>query len=277
MIEAANPGLQVELVPIVTEGDRRPGDLSLDGGKGLFTQELEAGLRDGSLDLAVHSLKDLPVAGEDDLAVAAFPPRADPRDVLVSETAADLAGLPDGSVLLTSSSRRRSQILATRPDIRVNPLRGNVETRILKWRTGSSAGMVIAAAGLERLAITDLPSHPLDLTEMIPAPGQGTLAVQVRRDSRADPICRTIDDDEAREQAAVERAVVTALGGDCTLPLGVFARREGPAIRVDAFLGDPGGKATIRVCVNAPAAAEAAAICVERMRAAGADAILGRP
>ena len=276
MIEAANPGLRVELVPIVTEGDRRPGDLSLDGGKGLFTQELETGLRDGRLDLAVHSLKDLPVDAGDDLTVAAFPPRADPRDTLVSEVSTDLAGLPDGAVLLTGSLRRRSQVLAIRPDLRVEPLRGNVETRIRKWRTGSSAGVLLAAAGLERLAITGLPAHPLDPAEMIPAPGQGTLAVQVRRDSQADSICRSIDDDEAREQAAAERAVLTALGGDCTLPLGVLARREGSSIRIDAFLGDPDGSETIRVCVHAPSAAEAAAICVEKLLEDGADAILER-
>jgi hydroxymethylbilane synthase len=131
-LEAANPGLTVEMVPMVTTGDVATGDLALIGGKGLFTQELESGLLDGSLDLAVHSLKDLPVTLPAGLVVAAYPERADPRDVLVSELAEDLDGLPEGAVVLTGALRRRAQILMRRPDLRVEPLRGNVDTRIRK-------------------------------------------------------------------------------------------------------------------------------------------------
>lgn len=179
-LEVCNPGLAVELVPMVTTGDVVAGDLAKVGGKGLFTQELEKGLLDGSLDLAVHSLKDLPVHLPAGLTVAAYPERADPRDVLVSELAEDLDGLPEGAVVLTGALRRRAQILLRRPDLRVEPIRGNVDTRLRKWREQGAGAVILAGAGLSRLGLTDLPAHPIPTDVLIPAPGQGILALEVR-------------------------------------------------------------------------------------------------
>ncbi|HET9767720.1 MAG TPA: hydroxymethylbilane synthase, partial [Thermoanaerobaculia bacterium] len=139
-LEAAHPGLVVELVPMSTRGDQLPGDLNKVGGKGLFTAELEAGLMDGTLDLAVHSLKDLPVRAAEELVIAAYPQRADPRDVLVSEVATRVAELPRGARVLTGSLRRQAQLLALRPDLEMVPVRGNVETRLRKWRETGAAG-----------------------------------------------------------------------------------------------------------------------------------------
>src|SRR3954452_8631963 len=192
-LEAEHPGLDVQLVPIVTTGDVVTGDLARFGGKGLFTKELESGLLDGSLDLAVHSLKDVPVTLPDELAVAALPGRTDCRDVLVSEDAEDLDGLPEGAVVLTGALRRRAQILMRRPDLRVEPLRGNVDTRIRKWRELGAGGVILAGAGLARLGLRDLPAHPLATDVLIPAPGQGIPALETRAGGPAVEPCRTLD------------------------------------------------------------------------------------
>jgi len=273
-LEAAHPGLAVELVPIETEGDRTPGDLAALGGKGLFTRELEEGLLSGALDLAVHSLKDLPVAVPEGLAIAAYPERADPRDALVSDVARDLAGLPPGAALLTGSLRRRAQILARRPDLAVEPLRGNVETRLRKWRERGAAGVVLAAAGLARLGLTDLPIHPLDPAEMLPAPGQGILALEVRAGSPAADFCFVLDHLPSRRAATAERGVVAAFGGDCTLPLAAFAREEGGLLHLTAFLGTPDGRRSVAADARGSDPEEVAAACVEALRAQCADAVL---
>jgi hydroxymethylbilane synthase len=192
-LERRVPGLAVELVPVVTTGDLYLGELAAVGGKGLFTLELERGLADGSLDFAVHSLKDLPVELPEGLVVAAYPERADPRDVLVSEVATGVASLPEGGVVLTGSLRRRAQLLALRPDLDVQPIRGNVDTRLAKWRELGAAGVILAAAGLGRLADVlprDLPLHPLSPEEMLPAPGQGTLALEVAAGGAAEGVVR---------------------------------------------------------------------------------------
>jgi hydroxymethylbilane synthase len=234
-----HPGLEIELVTLTTTGDVLPGDLSAAGGKGLFTLELERGLLDGALDLAVHSLKDLPVELPPGLEVAAFPPRADPRDVLVSELAADLDGLPPGAVVLTGSLRRRAQILLHRPDLRVEPIRGNVDTRLRKWRETGAAALVLAHAGLERLGLLDdpsLPVHALPPEVLLPAPGQGTLALETMTGSRAAALCRALEHAPTARAAAAERRLVGAFGGDCTLPLAAWARVD------TGFAGDRDGE-----------------------------------
>ncbi|HEX5761467.1 MAG TPA: hydroxymethylbilane synthase [Thermoanaerobaculia bacterium] len=274
-LEAAHPGLAVELVPLLTSGDLLPGDLSARGGKGLFTRELEAGLLDGGLDLAVHSLKDLPAVLPDGLAVAAYPERADPRDVLVSEVADALDALPEGAAVLTGALRRRAQLLARRPDLVVRPLRGNVDTRLRRWRESGAAAVVLAAAGLERLGLTGFPVHPIPPELMLPAPGQGTLAVEVRRGSRAEALCRALDHPPTARAATAERAVVVAFGGDCTLPLAAWAREElGGDLRLDAVLASPDGRRSVRGEGTGPAPDEAAAACIAALRAAGAQELL---
>jgi hydroxymethylbilane synthase len=280
-LEEAHPGLRVELVPIVTRGDRLPGDLAAAGGKGLFTAELESGLLSGALDLAVHSLKDLPVAVPAGLVLAAHPRRADPRDVLVSEVATDLAGLPEGAVVLTGSLRRQAQLLLHRPDLRVEPLRGNVDTRLRRWRESGAAAVVLAAAGLERLghAAEGFPIHPLALEVMLPAPGQGTLALQTRANSPAARLCRPLDDPPTAAAAAAERRVVAAFGGDCTLPLAAWARPAAgdPArLRLAALLATPDGRHAARAEGDGATPEEAADACIAALRAHGAEMVLAR-
>ena len=278
-LEAEHPGLDVELVPIVTTGDVVTGDLARFGGKGLFTKELESGLLDGSLDLAVHSLKDLPVTLPDGLAVAAHPRRNDCRDVLVSEDAEDLDGLPEGAIVLTGALRRRAQILMRRPDLRVEPIRGNVDTRLRKWRElGVPGGVILAGAGLNRLALQDLPIHPLDPEIMVPAPGQGTLALEVLAGGMAATLCSALNDADTARAAEAERRVVAAFGGDCTLPLAAWARPEGEdgRIRLTGLLASPDGRQAARGEAVAATPREAADACVAAMRADGADEVLER-
>lgn len=275
-LEAANPGLAVELVPMTTTGDVVKGDLALVGGKGLFTQELESGLLDGSLDLAVHSLKDLPVSLPAGLVVAAYPERADPRDALISELAEDLDGLPEGAVVLTGALRRRAQILMRRPDLRVEPLRGNVDTRIRKWREQEAGGVILAGAGLARLGLEGLPAHPIPTDVLIPAPGQGILALEVREGGPAEAPCRNLNHADSARAAIAERRVVAAFGGDCTLPLAAWARSENGGLRLIALLATPDGRHFARGEATGDDPARIAADCVEAMRREGADEVLAR-
>lgn len=281
-LEALHPGLTVELVGIVTTGDVVTGDLAKVGGKGLFTQELESGLLDGSLDLAVHSLKDLPVRLPAGLTIAAHPERADPRDVLVSDIAEDLDGLPEGAVVLTGALRRRAQILMRRPDLRVEPLRGNVDTRLRKWKESGAGGVILAGAGLARLGLArldleNLPAHPLAAEVLLPAPCQGTLALEVRTGGPAEPLCAALDHTATARAATAERRIVAAFGGDCTLPLAAWARPEGAdGLRLTALLATPDGRHSARgeaVGTDPLAVADA---CVAALRAAGADEVLER-
>jgi hydroxymethylbilane synthase len=289
-LEDLHPGLRVELVAMDTRGDRFPGDLAAVGGKGLFTQELEAGLRQGELDLAVHSLKDLPVALAEDLVIAAYPRREDPRDVLISQGGGDLSQLPAGARILTGALRRRAQIRHRHPRLQVLPVRGNVETRLGKWRQGQGEGVILAAAGLRRLGLlTELPAHCLDPEQFLPAPGQGTLAVQVRRGSAAEEVCRLLDDEATAAASQAERFLVAAFGGDCTLPLAAWARLEkADAVeaaggaetrrswRVSALLALPEGDAVAVGEGESEAWQEAADACLEALHRQGAQDILAR-
>jgi len=278
-LEARHPGLTVELVEIVTTGDVVTGDLAKVGGKGLFTQELERGLLDGSLDLAVHSLKDLPVRLPDGLVVAAHPERADPRDVLVSDAAEDLDGLPEGAVVLTGALRRRAQILMRRPDLRVEPIRGNVDTRLRKWREMKADGVILAGAGLFRLGLQDLPAHPVSTDVLLPAPCQGTLALETRAGSPAEALCAALDHSPTARAAATERRVVAAFGGDCTLPLAAWARSDGEGnsrLRLTALLATADGRFSACGEGFGSDPTEAAEACVAAMREVGAEEVLER-
>lgn len=275
-LEARHPGLTVELVPMTTTGDVVPGDLAEVGGKGLFTMELESGLLDGSLDLAVHSMKDLPVTLPLGLVVAAHPERADPRDVLVSDQAGDIDGLPEGAVVLTGALRRRAQILMRRPDLRVEPIRGNVDTRLRKWRESHAGGVILAAAGLARLGLHGLPAHPIAPDVLLPAPCQGTLALEVKAGGAAEALCRALDHALTARAAAAERRVVAAFGGDCTLPLAAWARPEGDRLRLTALLATPDGTLSARGEAVGDEPGELAEACVAAMRENGADEVLAR-
>lgn len=278
-LAARHPGLEVELVHVVTTGDITAGPLAALGGKGLFTRELEQGLLAGTLDFAVHSLKDLPVTLPQGLAVAAYPLRADPRDVLISEVAEDLDGLPEGSTVLTGALRRQAQILLRRPDLQVVPLRGNVDTRLARWRESGAAAVVLAAAGLARLGLEDLPAHPLDPQVVLPAPGQGTLALEALAGGAAEALCAALDDPATARAAAAERAVVAAFGGDCTLPLAAWARPAADGsdrLLVTALLATPDGRHHARGEALGEDAEGAAAGCVAALHRAGAAEVLAR-
>lgn len=278
-VEAANPGVTVKLIPVVTRGDVLQGSLAKHGGKGLFTQELEAGLLDGALHFAVHSLKDLPAVLPAGLEISAFPERADPRDVLVSEVAEDLDGLPEGAVLLTGSLRRRAQILARRPDLEVEEIRGNVDTRLRKWREQNADGVILAKAGLDRLGIDHVPIHPLDPEIVIPSPGQGTLALEAQADSEAAEACGRINHEPSALTARAERRVVRAFGADCTLPLAAWARPDPEAhsrLRLTALLATPDGRHVARAEAVGQDPEDVAEECVTQLREAGAAEILER-
>ena len=233
-------GFEVDLVPIVTSGDRGAAASSDPAGvKGLFVAEIVEALRRGDVDLAVHSAKDLPSEDPDDVTVGAVPHRAAPFDVLVTRTGDEL---PAGAVVGTSSLRRRAQLLRFHPELRVEALRGNVDTRLAKLEEGRADGIVVAAAGLARLGIAPPFAIPIPLEEMVPAPGQGALAVQVReRDDPVAEIVRRLDHRRSRLAFEAERAVVKRLRGGCALPLGAYAELRGDGVRLLAVVIRPDG------------------------------------
>lgn len=226
LIEAAWPHVRCELHHVVTQGDvRLDRPLPEIGGKGLFTAELEEQLREGTIDLAVHSLKDLPVENAPGLTVGAIPAREDVRDVLIAPQGTSLMTLPAGAVVGTSSLRRQALILAARPDVLVKPIRGNVETRLRKVAEGEYAAAVMAAAGLVRLGLSDAIAEWFTAELMLPAPGQGALGIQCRaNDNEILDLLAPLDDAAARLTAQCERHLLLALGGGCSAPIGATAQ-----------------------------------------------------
>lgn len=266
-------GHTVELVPIVTSGDQGA-DPSSDpqGLKGLFVAEIVRALREGEVDLAVHSAKDLPADDPDDLVIGAVPPRSSPLDVLVTRDA-DLA---PGARVGTSSVRRQAQILRWRPDVLLKDMRGNVDTRLRKLADGEVEALVLAAAGLLRLGIVPEHVQPLSVAEMTPAPGQGALAVQARADDGAarEALSR-LDHAPSRAALTAERGLMLTLGGGCALPLGAFAEPlDDGRIRMVAIVLTPEGAGYARTEVEAATPEEVAELARLDLAASGADGIL---
>jgi len=233
-------GAQVELVGLSTAGDRdRTSSLEQIGGSGLFVKEIEAALLEKRIDLAVHSLKDLPREQPAGLLVAAIPERADPLDCFVSRGGVSLMKLPRGAKVGTSSPRRAAQLRAARNDLEIVSIRGNVETRIRRVEEGAGGveATVLARAGLLRLGLEGKAAETLSAEVMLPAPGQGALAVESRADdAEARELAARIDDSRAAEAVRAERAVLAALGGGCQLALGALAVIEGDRIILEAAL-----------------------------------------
>jgi hydroxymethylbilane synthase len=277
-LRRAWPRIEVELVPIRTSGDRlATAHLAEVGGKGLFVQEIDEALREGRVDLAVHSLKDLPGERPRDLVLAAFPRREDPRDVLVGATPITMDALPTGARVGTSSLRRSVQLLARRPDVAAMPIRGNVDTRLRKLRQGEYDALVLAAAGLRRLGLLDATATLLEPDEMLPAVGQGTLGVETRADDgEILALAEPLTDRETRAATLAERAFLEAVGGTCTTPLAAYARRAGKHLKLDAFVATPDGARVMRDGeVGDPEAPEALGRrLAARLLAAGAEAII---
>ncbi len=214
------------------------------GTKGLFTKEIEEALVEGRIDLAVHSLKDLPTELPPGLQLAAIPPREDARDALVG---CALAELPAGATVGTSSLRRAAQLRALRPDLEVEPVRGNLDTRLRKLDEGQYQALVLAAAGLKRLGWQERISECLPVEVMCPAVGQGALAVETRADDgEAARVCARLDDAVTRAAVTAERATLAALGGGCQVPIGAYAEIEDGRLRLRAVVISPDGRALVR-------------------------------
>jgi hydroxymethylbilane synthase len=245
-------GVEVAVVPIRTEGDRLFGARLADvGGKGLFVREIEEALAAGTIDVAVHSLKDLPAEPPPGLELAAFPARQDPRDVLVTRAGGGLEDLPPGAVLGTSSLRRRALALALRPDLAIEPLRGNVDTRLRKLAEGPYDAVLLAAAGLARLGLTPAHARPLPPEVFVPAVGQGILGIEVRRqDGATRRLIEGLDHAATRACALAERAYLRRLGASCTTPMAahaVFSRAGATArLAMTAVVASEDGQRVLR-------------------------------
>lgn len=274
-------GRAVQLVTVRTEGDRvqdRP--LAELGGVGVFTRELDRALREGEVDIAVHSLKDLPTVAADGTVVAAVPEREDPRDVLIGPRDAGnvtLSSLPPGARVGTGSLRRRALALAYRPDLSVAGIRGNLDTRLGKVDAGDYDAVVVAAAGVRRLGWIDRIHEYMDPAAWLPAPGQGALAVVVRaEDSETLTRVRALDDATSRAATAAERAVMHALEAGCQLPVGARGLSYPGGIRLRAIVASPDGRRVVRAEETGTGDAPEALgeRVAQRLLDRGADAIL---
>ncbi len=268
---AAHPRMTIETIEIRTEGDRdRSTPLALLGGKGVFVKELEAALLDGRIDFAVHSLKDLPSTLPPGLAIAAVSARADVRDALVSGSGLALADLPAGARIGTGSRRRRAELLALRSDIAPVEVRGNVDTRIGRVREGAVDAVVLAVAGLDRLGRLHEAAQIFEIDELLPAVGQGALAVEVRAaDGQTASLFALIDDEQTHRCVRAERAFLARLGAGCTTPAAAFCTQDGAHLLLRALVaGDDG--VSLRETRRGPAdAPEALGMVV-------AEALIGR-
>ena len=243
-LEAAHPGLQIAELQIVTSGDKTQDKPLVDiGGKGLFIKELEEALFDGRAHFAVHSIKDVPAEIAPGLTLACIPPREDPRDVLISRGGERLADLPRGARVGTSSLRRAVALRAARPDLVLEPVRGNVDTRLRKVQDGQFDAVVLALAGLRRLGWEERATEILEPEVSLPAIGQGALGIECREgDAATRAALAVMADEEASICVAGERAVMAAVEGSCRLPVAAYAIREGGDLWLRAMLADPDGK-----------------------------------
>jgi hydroxymethylbilane synthase len=248
MLRSAHSGLQVELRIIQTKGDLvLDRALSRIGDKGLFVKEIEQALLDGSADLAVHSCKDLPSVLPEPLTLAAFPRRADPRDVLISRHNLRLNDLPTGATVGTSSLRRACQIRHLRPDLQVIDLRGNVDTRLRKAQSEAYDAIILAAAGLERLDLSAVVTEIFDPAIVLPAVAQGALAVECRADdAEVRELLAALNDVTTERAVLAERAFLARLEGGCQVPIAAHATIEGSAVRLHGLIGTPDGTQVVR-------------------------------
>ena len=279
-LEARHRGLRVELVFIRTSGDRmQRGPVPPAGLKGLFIKEIEEALASGHVELGVHSMKDLPAHLAPGLLLAAVPARADARDVLLGGPPGGIRALRAGSRVGTSSVRRRAQLLAIRRDVEVAPLRGNVDTRLERLERGELDAIVLAAAGLARLGVTPPSLQPIPPEELLPAVGQGALALECRADdARTRELLTAISDADAEAAAAAERGFLVAIGGDCNTPLAAYARVEGGRITLRALVTDAEGRERVED-TRTRAVAEAGRLgseVADQLLTAGAGRLLGR-
>ena len=254
LLRAAHPGLAVELVPMSTRGDEvldQP--LATIGGKGLFLKELEVAMLEGRADLAVHSLKDVPAELEPGFVLPAMLPRADAADAFVSNDWADLAALPHGARVGTSSLRRQAQLRALRPDLELLDLRGNVGTRLGKLDAGHYDAIVLACAGLERLGLAPRIRARLAAPDWLPAPGQAAITIEARNDNPAVlALLAALDDADTRLTVSAERAMNHALGGSCTVPVGAWCVLGEHGLHLRGLVGDAASGRLLRAEASSP-------------------------
>ncbi|HSB29447.1 MAG TPA: hydroxymethylbilane synthase [Pyrinomonadaceae bacterium] len=279
-LKAIDPTLDVRIDVIKTTGDVKTDPLTVIGGKGVFTKELEDALLDGRVDMAVHSLKDLPTILPDQLMIAAICQREDPRDALILREpfALDsLADLPDGAVVGTSSQRRIAQLKSICPRVVVKDLRGNVDTRLRKLDEGQYDSLILASAGLRRLGLQDRINFSIPAVEMLPAVGQGAIAIETHvQNELAIQAAAQLQHEQTRIACLAERALLRSLGGGCQLPIAGHAIVEGQLIRIEGLVASPDGARIVRDMISGPAesAAQLGAALGQKLRDDGADSIL---
>ena len=277
-LEGLHPGLAVELVPMVSRGDKiLDVPLAKVGGKGLFVKELEHALLNDEADIAVHSMKDVPMEFPEGLGLSVICEREDPRDAWVSSTFASIDDLPAGSVVGTSSLRRQSQLLAKRPDLVVKFLRGNVNTRLAKLDAGEYDGIILAAAGLLRLEMPERIRQFISPEQCLPAGGQGAVGIECRMaDQNTIELIKALHDDASAEQVLAERALNRRLEGGCQVPIACYAIPRDGDLWLRGLVASPDGTQVIYDEISGkPSDGEAMGIALaERLLAAGADVIL---
>jgi hydroxymethylbilane synthase len=280
LLRHAHAGLVVELVPMTTKGDRiQDRSLAAIGGKGLFIKELEVALEEHRADIAVHSMKDVPGDLPDGLVITAVLPRADPRDALLSAKAERLQDLPPGARVGTSSLRRQAQLLSARPDLRIEALRGNVDTRVRRLDSGELDAIILACAGLIRLGWESRITARLELRACLPAVGQGIIGIECRDDdTHARSLLQVLNDSPTRAAMDAERAFAHRLGGSCQSPIAAHATLAANRLTLDGLVAEPDGSRLLRDCI-AGSADDSVGLgheLADRVLAAGAGALLER-
>jgi hydroxymethylbilane synthase len=277
-VQARHPDVRVELVRIKTKGDKiLDAPLSKVGGKGLFVKEIEEALLRKDVDLAVHSMKDVPAELEQGLQLSVYPKREDPRDAFVSRRFRSVKELPQGASVGTSSLRRSAQLLHLRPDLQIAPLRGNVDTRLKKLDSGDLHGIVLAAAGLNRLGLSERITALLPPDSVLPAIGQGVLGLEVREDDQpTKDLVSFLNDPETELAARVERAFLKELEGGCQVPVAGYARVERDRILMDGLVAELDGSVILRQQRSGAREnpEELGVALARQLKAAGADRIL---
>jgi hydroxymethylbilane synthase len=253
-LERLGPGLEVRLVKIKTTGDKITDvPLARVGGKGLFVKEIEEALLDGRIDLAVHSMKDVPAVLPPGLHLSVIPEREDPRDALIGRGGVRFADLPVGSVVGTSSLRRQAQLRSRRPDLKIEPLRGNLDTRLRKLENGTFAAIVLAAAGLKRLGLTEKVTEYLEPEVSLPAIGQGALGLECRReDERINALLSPLDHPDTHACVKAERALLARLEGGCQVPIAGHARLDGDRMTLEGLVASVAGDRVVREGLSGP-------------------------
>ena len=277
-LEQAHPGLVVTLVPMVSRGDKLlDSPLSKIGGKGLFVKELETALLENEADIAVHSMKDVPMDFPEGLGLFCICEREDPRDAFVSNAFASLDDLPRGSIVGTSSLRRQAQLLTRRPDLEIRFLRGNVNTRLAKLDAGEYDAIILAAAGLIRLGFEDRITSAISIEDSLPAGGQGAVGIECRSvDTEIHALLAPLHHADTAVRVTAERALNKHLNGGCQVPIACYAVLEGEQIWLRGLVGEPSGGLLLSAQARGPqsAAAELGVQVAEDLLAQGAGAIL---